>query len=328
MRAVVCREWGGPEKLTIEDVPEPEPGPGEVVIGVKASTVNFADSLMIKGQYQTKPDFPFSPGLEAAGVVLRRGRGARRFQPGDRVMAMLAHGGFAEQAVAREADTFRLPEGMSFEAGGTFLTAHVSSHVALRWQGRLQPAETLLVLGAAGGVGLTAVEIGKAMGARVIAGASSDDRLGIARAHGADEVINYQTEHLRDRVMELTDGDGVDVCYDPVGGALFDQALSSLGWGGRILLIGFVGGIPQIPANRLLVKHRAALGSSLRFFRFHAPDKLRKSVDELVEWYLPGKLRPLVTATFPLEHAADAIRSLTERRATGKVVVTVDGSDE
>jgi len=328
MRAVVCREWGGPDKLRMEDVPEPEPGPGEVVIGVKASTVNFADSLMIKGQYQTKPEFPFSPGLEAAGVVLRRGRGARRFQPGDRVMAMLAHGGFAEQAVAREADTFRLPEGMSFEAGGTFLTAYVSSHVALRWQGRLQPGETLLVLGAAGGVGLTAVEIGKAMGARVIAGASSDDRLGIARAHGADEVINYETEHLRDRVMELTDGDGVDVCYDPVGGALFDQALSSLGWGGRILLIGFVGGIPQIPANRLLVKHRAALGSSLRFFRFHAPDKLRKSVDELVEWYLAGKLRPLVTATFPLEHAADAIRSLTERRATGKVVVTVDGSDE
>lgn len=328
MRAVVCREWGGADKLRLEDVPEPEPGPGEVVIGVKASTVNFADSLMIKGQYQTKPDFPFSPGLEAAGVVLRRGRGARRFQPGDRVMAMLAHGGFAEQAVARETDTFRLPKGMTFEAGGTFLTAYVSSHVALRWQGHLQPGETLLVLGAAGGVGLTAVEIGKAMGARVIAGASSDERLAIARAHGADETINYRADSLRDRVMELTGGNGVDVCYDPVGGPLFDQALSSLGWGGRILLIGFVGGIPHIPANRLLVKHRAALGSSLRFFRFHAPDKLRKSVDELVEWYQAGKLRPLVTATFPLEHAADAIRSLTERRATGKVVVTVDGSGE
>lgn len=328
MRAVVCREWGGPDKLTIEDVPEPEPGPGEVVIGVKASTVNFADSLMIKGQYQTKPDFPFSPGLEAAGVVLRRGRGVRRFQPGDRVMAMLAHGGFAEQVTAREADTFHLPEGMSFEAGGGFLTAYVSSHVALRWQGRLEKGETLLVLGAAGGVGLTAVEIGKAMGARVIAGASSDERLAIARAHGADETINYETDRLLDRVMALTDGNGVDVCYDPVGGPLFDHALSSLGWGGRILLIGFVGGIPHIPANRLLVKHRAALGSSLRFFRFNAPDKLRKSVDELVDWYVSGKLRPLVTASFPLERAPDAIRSLTERRATGKVVVTVDGSDE
>jgi NADPH2:quinone reductase len=193
--------------------------------------------------------------------------------------------------------------------------------VAIRWQGRLAAGETLLVLGAAGGVGLTAVEIGKAMGARVIAGASTVEKLAVARERGADETVNYATEHLTERVMALTDGKGADVCFDPIGGELFDAALSALGWGGRILLVGFVGGVQQIPANRLLVKHRAALGSSLRYFRWHAPDKLRRSVEELMRWYGEGKLRPLVTHRLPLERSAEAIRLLTERRAHGKIVV-------
>src|SRR4029453_19117428 len=251
-------------------------------------------------------------------------RAPRRFRPGDRVMATLAWGGLAEQGGAKEGETFAIPHGMTFEEAGAFPIAYISSDVALRWQGRLEPGETLLVLGAAGGVGLTAVEIGKAMGARVIAGASTAEKLAVARERGADDVVNYSTENLTDRVMALTDGKGADVCFDPVGGDLFDAALSSLGWGGRILLIGFVAGVPKIPANRLLVKHRAALGSSLRYFRWHAPDKLRRSVEELLQWYGEGKLRPLVTHRLPLEQSVEAIRLLTDRKAHGKVVVLVE----
>lgn len=304
MRAVLCRAWGPIDDLVLNDVPAPTPGPQQVLIDVKATGVNYADSIMVAGQYQTKPAFPFSPGLETAGVVAACGSDVTRYKPGDRVMAILAAGGLAEQAVADEIETFPIPAAMPFDEAGAFPVAYISSHVAIRWQGRLEPGETMLVLGAAGGVGLTAVEIGKAMGARVIAAASSADRLEVARAHGADALVNYSTDKLTERVMALTDGKGVDVCFDPVGGDLFDAALSSLGWGGRILLIGFVGGIPKIPANRLLVKHRSALGSALRYFRWHAPDKLRRSVEELVAWYEAGKLRPLVSHRLPLERSA------------------------
>ena len=321
MRALICRAWGPVDDLKLEDVAPPTPGPGQLVIDVKATGVNYADSIMVAGRYQTRPPFPFSPGLETAGLVTRCGEGVARFKTGDRVMAILAYGGFAEQALADEAETFAVPDAMPFDEAGAFPIAYISSHAAIRWQGRLLAGETLLVLGAAGGVGLTAVEIGKAMGARVIAGASTAEKLAVARERGADAIINYATEKLTERVMELTDGKGADVCFDPVGGDLFDAALSSLGWGGRILLIGFVGGIPNIPANRLLVKHRAALGSSLRYFRWHAPDKLRRSVEELLEWYAKGTLAPLVTHRLPLERGAEAIRLLTDRTAHGKVVV-------
>jgi NADPH2:quinone reductase len=236
-------------------------------------------------------------------------------------MALLDYGGMAEQAVAVANEAWRLPEGMSFEEASVFPVVYLSSHVAIRWQGRLGPGETLLVLGAAGGVGLSAVEIGKAIGARVIAAASSDERLAAARAHGADELVNYGSTDLKAQIEALTGGKGVDVCFDPVGGSLFDQALSSLAWGGRILLVGFVGGIPQIPANRLLVKHRSALGSSLRYFRVHAQGKLQRSMAELLAWYGEGRLRPLISARYPLERAIEALKSLTERRAIGKVVV-------
>ena len=286
-----------------------------------ATSVNYADALLVAGRYQTKPPLPFSPGLETAGVVAACGDGVTRFAPGDRVMAVLPYGGLAELAIAPEAESFTIPAGMSFEEAGAFPIAYISSHVAIRWQGRLEPGETLLVLGAAGGVGLTAVEIGKAMGARVIAGASTAEKLAVARERGADEGVNYATENLTERVMALTDGKGADVCFDPVGGDLFDAALSALGWGGRILLVGFVGGVQQIPANRLLVKHRAALGSSLRYFRWHAPDKLRRSVEELLRWYGEGKLRPLVSHRLPLARTIEAIRLLTDRKAYGKIVV-------
>jgi NADPH2:quinone reductase len=321
MRAVLCRAWGEVETLSVEDIAPPKPGRGQVLIDVKATAINYADAIMVAGRYQTKPPLPFSPGLETAGVVAACGDGVTRFKPGDRVMAILPYGGLAEQAVADEVETFAIPPGMDFDEAGAFPIAYISSHVAIRWQGRLEPGETLLVLGAAGGVGLTAVEIGKAMGARVIAGASTAEKLAVARERGADDVVNYATEKLTERVMALTKDKGADVCFDPIGGDLFDAALSALGWGGRILLVGFVGGVQQIPANRLLVKHRAALGSSLRYFRWHAPDKLKISVDELLRWYGEGKLRPLVSDRLPLERSVEAIRRLTDRQAHGKLVV-------
>ncbi|MCZ6873538.1 MAG: NADPH:quinone oxidoreductase family protein [bacterium] len=321
MRAVICHAWGAVEDLTVEEIDIPIPGPGELLIDVKATAVNYADSIMVAGNYQTKPSFPFSPGLETAGVVVQCGEGVTRFQPGDRVMAILAYGGFAEQAIAKQEETFPIPDNMPFEAAGAFSIAYISSHLAIRWQGRLEAGETLLVLGAAGGVGLTAVEIGKAMGARVIAGASTAEKLAVAQEHGADDLVNYSTENLKDRVLALTGGKGVDICFDPIGGDLFDAALSSLDWGGRILLVGFVGGVQRIPANRLLVKNRSALGCSLGYYRWHAPDKLRRSVEQLMQWYQEGKLQPCVTHTMPLEQSVKAIRLLTERKAHGKVVV-------
>jgi len=321
MRAVICRVWGAVEDLTIEDVPAPTPAADEVLIDVRVTSVNYADSLMVAGKYQTRPPFPFSPGLETAGVVARCGADVTRFKPGDRVMATLSWGGLAEQAVAKVGETFAIPDGMSFEEAGAFPIAYISSDVAIRWQGRLEAGETLLVLGAAGGVGLTAVEIGKAMGARVIAGASTPEKLAVAREHGADGLVNYATENLTERVMALTEDKGADVCFDPVGGELADAALSALGWGGRMLLVGFVGGVQQIPANRLLVKNRSALGCSLRYYRWHAPDKLRRSVEALLDWYREGKLKPCISHRLPLEKTVEAITLLTARKAHGKVVV-------
>jgi NADPH2:quinone reductase len=321
MRAVICHAWGAVESLKVEEVAAPVPAADEVLIDVRATSVNYADSIMVAGKYQTRPPFPFSPGLETAGVVAACGAQVTRFRPGDRVMATLGWGGLAERAVAKERETFAIPDGMSFEEAGAFPIAYISSDVAIRWQGRLEAGETLLVLGAAGGVGLTAVEIGRAMGARVIAGASTAEKLAAAKAHGADDLVNYATENLTERVMALTGDRGADVCFDPVGGELADAALSALGWGGRMLLVGFVGGVQQIPANRLLVKNRSALGCSLRYYRNQAPDKLRRSVEALLAWYREGRLKPLVSHRLPLERTVEAIKLLTDRKALGKVVV-------
>ena len=323
MRALICRDWGDIETLVMADIPAPEPGPGQVLIEIVASSANFADSIMVAGNYQTKPDFPFAPGLEAAGRIIKLGDGVDTLRIGDRVMAKLSHGGFAERAVAEAAEVWPLFDGMSFAQGAAFAVAYLSAHVAIRWQGRLEAGETMLVLGAAGGSGLAAVEIGKAMGARVIAAASSDERLATVREHGADEGVNYATGNLKEQVLELTNGQGADVCFDPVGGAIFDSALSSLGWGGRFIHFGFVGGVPKIPANRLLVKHRSAMGSSLRYFQARRPDLLTRSMAELVEYYARGALHPIITHRLPLEQGVEALRLLTERRAMGKVVVDV-----
>ena len=321
MRALICRQWGDVNQLKVAEVPLPVPTETEILIDVETTAVNYADAIMVAGNYQTKPHLPFAPGLEAAGMVAACGKSVTRFRPGDRVMALLNYGGMAEQAIAAETDTWAIPSAMNFIDAGAFPIAYFSSDVALRWQGRLESGETLLVLGAAGGVGLTAVEIGKALGARVIAGASTSEKLAVAREHGADATINYSEEDLKAQVMDLTDGNGADVCFDPVGGQLFDLALSSLGWGGRYLHVGFVGGVPNIPANRLLVKNRSALGSALRYFRWYAPDKLQTSVTALLEWYTNGQLRPLVTSQLTLERGVEAIELLTKRRAHGRVLV-------
>src|SRR6267378_1174427 len=322
MKAIRCREWGAPDVLRLEEAESPRLQRHQVRIRVRAAGVNFADSLMVGGTYQVKPAFPFTPGLEAAGEIVETGSAVDGLRAGQRALAVLRNGGgYAEEIVLDAAAVVPIPDAMDFVTAAAFPVAYGTSHFALTHRGHLQAGETLLVLGAAGGVGLTAVEIGKAMGARVIAAAGGMEKLAVARSRGADELIDYTTESIRDRVRAITDGKGASVCFDPVGGDLFDAALSSLGWGGRILLVGFVGGVPNIPANRLLVKHRAALGSSLRYFRWHAPDKLRRSVDELFGWYGEGKLRPCITHRLPLGKSVEAIRLLTDRKAHGKIVV-------
>jgi NADPH2:quinone reductase len=323
MRAVLCKAWGAPEDLVVEQVAAPVPGEGEVRIRVAAAGVNFADTLIIAGKYQARPDFPFSPGLEVAGTVIECGPGVARLAPGDRVMAAIDAGGFAEEAVARAGDVHRIPEAMDFTTAAGFPVAYGTGYGALSWRAGLQSGETLLVLGAAGGAGLTAVECGKAMGARVIAAAGGAAKLAVAREHGADETIDYRSEDLRERVKALTGGAGCDVIYDPVGGDAFDTALRCIAWEGRIVVIGFASGrIPQIPANILLVKNCSAVGYFWGSYRRHDPARVRAGFERLLAWYEEGRLRPLVSAHFPLEGVAGALRSLMERRSTGKVVLT------
>ena len=326
MRAVLCREYGPLEKLEVAELPSPPIAPGAVRVAVHAAGINFADILIVQGKYQEKPPLPFSPGFEIAGVVTELGPGAEGVRVGDRVLGMMEHGAYADEAVLPAERVIPIPDAMDFAAAAGFPVAYGTSHGALEWRARLRAGETLLVLGAAGGVGLTAVEIGKAMGARVIAAASTPDKLEVARERGADDLVNYSTEDLTARVMALTGDKGADVCFDPVGGDLFDKALSALGWGGRMLLVGFVGGVQQIPANRLLVKNRSALGCSLRYYRNQAPDKLRRSVDALLAWYREGKLKPCVSGRLPLERTVEAIKLLTDRKAVGKIVVLPSGA--
>ena len=328
MRALICRNWGDIDTLELGEMPAPEPGPGQVLLDIVATSANYADAIMVAGNYQTKPEFPFAPGLEGAGLVVKLGKGVENLKIGDRVMAKLSHGGFAEQAVAEARETWPLFDRMSFADGAAFAVAYLSAHVALRWQGRLEAGETLLVLGAAGGSGMAAVEIGKAMGARVIGAASSEEKLQAILQHGADHAVNYSSNNMKEQVLELTGGEGADVCFDPVGGDLFDSALSSLGWGGRHIHFGFVGGVPRVPANRLLVKHRSAVGSSLRYFQSRRPDLLVQSMKELAAAYGKGAFNPVISHRMPLERGVDALRLLTDRKAVGKVVVEVVPENE
>lgn len=322
MRAVVCRAWGALEDLRIEEVPAPLPGRGEVLIQVHAAGVNFADLLIVKGEYQHRPPFPFSPGAEVAGIVRGLGPDVTGLQVGQRVLAMLDHGGYAEEAVAQAHEVTPIPETMDFETAATFPIVYATSHLALGHRARLEPGEVLLVHGASGGVGLTAVEIGKAMGATVIASASSPDRLQVALDHGADFVVNYSREDIRQRVLDLTGG--ADVVYDPVGGDAFTASLRCINPGGRILVIGFASGtVPQIPANHLLVKDASALGFSVTQLRRNQPEAVRAAMEELLAWVADGRLHPLVSSTVPFEDFRKAMELLRDRRSTGKVAIRV-----
>jgi NADPH2:quinone reductase len=322
MRAVLCKAYGPPESLVIEDVESPTPGPGEVVISVKASGVNFPDVLIIQNKYQVKPPLPFSPGSEVAGVIKAVGENVTHVAPGDEVFAFTVYGGFAQEVKTDAKRLLPIPAGMTFPTAAAFGLTYATSDHALRDRGELEAGETLLVLGAAGGVGLAAVEIGKALGARVIACASSDDKLAVCREHGADETINYATEDLRERIKAITGGKGADVIYDPVGGSYTEPALRSIAWRGRLLVVGFAAGdIPKIPLNLTLLKGCAIVGVYWGEFTRREPERFAQAMRQLGQWYGEGRIRPHISATYPLDRAADALNDMAQRRVVGKVVL-------
>ena len=307
----------------MEERPDPVAGPGQVVVEVRACSVTFPDLLMLQDKYQFKPGLPFVPGSEVAGVVSEVGEGVERLAKGDRVLSSsLGGGGLAELAVIDARSAVVLPDTIDFDDAAGLLYGYGTSHHALKDRAQLRAGESLLVLGAAGGVGLAAVELGRAMGARVIAAASTDEKLEVCRAHGADETINYATEDLKTRIRDLTEGRGADVVYDPVGGAYSEPALRSTAWEGRFLVIGFAAGdIPRIPLNLALLRGCSIVGVFWGSFVAREPERHRANVAELVDWWTAGRLSPYTSARFPLERSADALRELAERRATGKVVV-------
>ena len=322
MKAALCHKFGPPEALQVCELPAPPMRSGCVRLAVRACGVNFPDVLMIQGLYQFKPPFPFSPGLEVAGEIVEVAGDVERLQAGQRVMAAMTHGGFAEEAVVPAASVLPMPAEMSYEHGAGFPLAYGTSHLALSHRAQLKAGESLLVLGAAGGVGLTAVELGKLLGARVIAAASGPEKLELARSYGADELINYSTEPLRERLQALTNGGGVDVIYDPVGGDYFDQAVRRIAWEGRYLVIGFASGrIPTLGVNIALLKNASIVGAYWGAYLQQDPAVIRKSFAQLTAWYAQGKLKPHIHQSYPLEAAASALRQLIDRRAMGKVIL-------
>lgn len=324
MRAIICSALGDESGLTLGEMPPPSLGHDGVRIAVRAAGINFADGLLIAGKYQEKQTPPFVPGFEAAGEVLEVARDVTTCRPGDRVMAILDGGGFAEQAVARASDVHVIPDAMDWATAAGFPVVYGTSHHGLTAKAGLKAGETLLVHGAAGGVGLTAVEIGRALGATVIATAGGPDKLAVATRHGAHHGVDYKTEDVRERVKALTGGRGADVVYDPVGGAVFDASLRCTAADGRILVIGFASGtVPQIPANILLVKNITVIGYYWGAYRRLDPQGLRRSYEQLLDWWSAGRLAPIVSRRLPLAQAADGIRLLKGRAVTGKVIVEI-----
>lgn len=324
MKAMLCKAFGPAETLVLEEVASPEAKKTEVLLEVHAAGVNFPDTLIIEGKYQFKPPFPFSPGGEAAGVVKALGEKVGHLKVGDRVMALTGWGSFAEEVAVPGYNVMPIPASMDFATAAAFGMTYGTSMHALKQRANLQPGETLLVLGASGGVGLAAVEIGKAMGAKVIAAASSAEKLEVAKAAGADELINYSDSNLKDEVKRLTNGQGADVIYDPVGGDLFDLAIRSIAWNGRLLVVGFASGrIPELPVNLTLLKGAAVVGVFWGAFAQRQPADNAANFQQLFAWHGEGKLKPLVSQTFPLAQAGEAIDTLGQRKAVGKVVVQV-----
>jgi len=321
----MCEAFGPIETLQVRDVPSPQPGPKQLLVQVKSAGVNFPDALMVQGRYQVRPPLPFAPGAEIAGIVKAVGAEVTGFSVGDRVMALVSTGGFAEECLSDAARTLPLPQGMDFDTGAALMLTYCTSLHALKDVGNLQPGETLVVLGAAGGVGVSAIEVGKAMGARVIAAASTDDKLALCREIGADDTINYSTENLKDRINELTGGKGADMVYDPVGGAYTEQALRAIAWRGKLLVIGFAAGeIPKIPLNLALLKERQILGVYWGDSTKHDPEGHQANLRQLEAWFVDGRIKPVVSARFPLARGREAIELIANRGAKGKIVVVND----
>ncbi len=322
MKAVLCKSYGPPENLVMEEVPDLEPAPDEAIIDVYSASLNFPDGLQIQGKYQFQPPMPFTPGSEVGGVIRSVGAEFKGFKPGDRVMAIPGIGGLAEQVAVKANSVHRIPDNMDFATAAGFAMVYTTSYHALKQRAQLQPGETLLVLGASGGVGMTAVDLGKLMGARVIAAASSEEKLDFVRQLNPDETINYGDGELKEKVKALTDDRGADVIYDPVGGDLFDQCCRCINWNGRLLVVGFTSGrIPEYKANLALLKGSAMVGVFLGRFRKEEPAEYEKNFQELLTYFEQGKLHPLVSQSFPADQFVDAFNVFTQRRAMGKVTV-------
>ena len=322
MRAMIAEKWCQPSELKLAELPDPVPGPGEVAIDVRAIGCNFFDILMVQGRYQVKPPFPFSPGGEVAGLVRAVGPGVSGFSPGDRVFALIGWGGYASVALAPAVTVTRMPDSMPFEHGAAFGIVYQTSYFALVYRANLQPGETLLVHAAAGGVGLSAVQIGRALGARVLATAGSAAKLEIALEHGAEEAYDYSSPDWVERVKQATGGRGADVIYDPVGGEVFDLSMKCIAFSGRLLVIGFASGtIPSIQANRVLLKNISVVGLHWGAYRQHEPARIGEAMRALFALYDSGAVRPVVSSTHPLADAAVALDEIASRRSIGKVVL-------
>ncbi len=322
MRAVRCHELIGPSGLRVDELPDPAPGAGEVLVDVRAAGVNYPDVLITQGRYQFKASPPFVPGGEAAGVVHAVGTGVRSVAPGDRVVTSMLHGAFAEKVVVPELTVGKLPESVGFEVGAATLLTYSTTLHALVDRAAIQAGETLLVLGASGGVGIAAVELGKLLGARVIAAASSDEKVAFCKERGADEGICYTREDLKTRAKELTRGDGVDVVYDPVGGAFAEPALRATGWEGRYLVVGFAAGeIPKIALNLVLSKGCQIVGVFWGAWAMRHPDRSRENATRILSWVAEGKLRPHVDGVYPFARATEALERIARREVKGKLVL-------
>jgi len=323
MRALVCKDFAPYDQLKVEDVPEPELGEGMVMIEVKAAGVNFPDILLVEGKYQMKPPTPFVPGMEAAGVISELGQNVQGLEQGQRVLVATMLGAFAEKVPAHFSQVVPMPDSMSFEEGAALTTIYGTSYHALKDRAKLKEGETVLVLGAAGGVGIATVQLAKAMGAKVIAAASSDEKLAFARENGADETVNYTTEDLKTKVKELTGGKGVDVVYDPVGGDFAEPALRASGWDARYLVVGFAAGpIPKIPLNLALLNSRNIMGVFWGAWVGREPRANAQNLKEIFDFFEAGKIKPQISASYKLEDVGKAFEDLIERRVKGKVVLT------
>ena len=322
MKAIVCNKLGLPETLDYQDVPDPIAGKHHLVIDVKACGLNFPDTLIIQGLYQFKPDLPFSPGSDVAGVVAEVGEGVKNFKVGDEVVCLVPHGGFAEKVSANSRVCFPKPPGMPFTYAASFMMAYGTSYHALKDRAKLKKGETLVVLGASGGVGLTAVELGKIMGAKVIAAASTQEKLDLCKSYGADEVINYTTENLKERIKEITGGKGADVVYDPVGGDYSEAALRATGWEGRFLVVGFAAGnIPKIPLNLALLKGCQIVGVFWGSFTQREAGKNMQNTMQLIQWFNDKTIKPHIDGTYSLKDAPKALDEMRNRNVKGKVII-------